>query len=122
MVDKKLWFNTAVTGNTSPCTQERICVCKDGPVYRPGVFSDTTSLFTSDSPVFMPADYTDAVKLRLKLNIIFFEEETPKSFKLVDRFAVANGPPIALHLADWHPGQGVSLHRNIYRAGLMSNP
>ena len=29
--DKKLWFNTAnVTENTSPCTQDRICVCKNG--------------------------------------------------------------------------------------------
>ena len=29
--DEKLWFNTAnVTENTSPCTQDRICVCKNG--------------------------------------------------------------------------------------------
>ena len=28
--DKKLWFNTAVQENTSPCTDIRMCVCKNG--------------------------------------------------------------------------------------------
>ena len=28
--DEKLWFNTAVTENTAPCTDIRICVCKNG--------------------------------------------------------------------------------------------
>ena len=27
---KKLWYNTAVNGNTSPCTDIRNCVCKNG--------------------------------------------------------------------------------------------
>ena len=26
----RLWFNTAVADNNSPCTDTRICVCKDG--------------------------------------------------------------------------------------------
>ena len=29
-VDAKLWFNTAMTGNTTPCTNNRNCVCKSG--------------------------------------------------------------------------------------------
>ena len=28
--DKRLWFNTAVAENTTPCTNMRKCVCKNG--------------------------------------------------------------------------------------------
>ena len=28
--DKRLFFNTAVTDNATPCTDKRNCVCKDG--------------------------------------------------------------------------------------------
>ena len=81
----------------------------------PRDFIETPTIFTSDTPVFMPIEYADAIKLRLDTNIIFFKEEMPGSYKLVDMFAVKNGPPIALNLGKWHLGDGISLQMSIYR-------
>ena len=92
----------------------------DDPDDQPGAFklnyfSETPTIFTTDSPVFMPIEYADAIKLRLDTNIIFFEEEMPGNYKLVDMFAVKSGPPITLHLGEWHLGHGISLEKNMYR-------
>ena len=92
----------------------------DDPDDQPGAFawndmSETPTIFTTDSPVFMPIEYADAIKLRLDTNIIFFEEEVPGNYKLVDMFAVKSGPPITLNLGKWHLGHGISLEKNMYR-------
>ena len=46
--DRKLWFNIALSGNTSPCTSTSSCVCQNG--IKPGNISQATStLFPSCS-------------------------------------------------------------------------
>ena len=54
------------------------------------------SLLTSNIPVFMPAEYTTYVSLRLDSNVIFYENERPGTYKLLDTFAVKGGPPIVI--------------------------
>ena len=66
-------------------------------------------IYRSNTPVFMPLEYTDMIKLRLDSNIIFYEEEKPGTYKLLDKFAVKGGPPIVIDLGKWDFSYGMRL-------------
>ena len=59
------------------------------------------TIFTSDNPVFMPAQYANAVKLRLDSNIIFINEDGPKSYNFDDIFAIKGGVPLRMEIGKW---------------------
>ena len=73
------------------------------------------SLFTSDNPLFMSMEYTKYISLRLDSNIIFYENEFPGIYKLVDIFAVKGGPPIAIPVGYWNIDKGIILKESINR-------
>ena len=73
------------------------------------------ALFTLDNPVLMPAHYASSVRLWLDSNIIFFEEDGPSSYKLVDIFAVKSGPPIRMDIGKWNYDHGFHFMKSMNR-------
>ena len=73
------------------------------------------SLFSSNIPVFMPAEYTTFISLRLDSNVIFYENERPGTYELVDTFAVKGGPPIVIPVGYWNIEEGVILKESMNR-------
>ena len=73
------------------------------------------SLFTSNIPVFMPTEYVTYISLRLDSNIIFYENERPGTYNLVDTFAVKGGPPISFPMGYWNVQKGVILNKSMNR-------
>ena len=73
------------------------------------------TILRSNCPVFMPAEYTKTINLKLDSNVLFYRQETPKVYKLIDTFAVKGGLPISLHLADWNTENGFKFHKSMNR-------
>ena len=72
------------------------------------------TIWRSNSPVFMPIESSNDTKLRLDSNIIFYEEQGLSDYKLIDLFAVKDGPHIRIGLGMWNKVDGVSFqsHKN----------
>ena len=73
------------------------------------------SILTNNCPVFMPKEFSDMVKLRLDSNIIFYEVGKPSEYKLLDIFAVKDGPKITIELGKWDSVDGMRLKRTMNR-------
>ena len=73
------------------------------------------SLFTSNCPVFLPIDYTSDIKLRLDSNVVFYSEDGPTNYKLLDKFAVKGASPITLNLGKWNMLNGFTFHASMSR-------
>ena len=73
------------------------------------------SLFTSNNPIFMSTEYTKYISLRLDSNVIFYVNELPGIYKLVDKFAVKGGTPIVIPLGYWNIEEGVILKESMNR-------
>lgn len=69
-------------------------------------------MFRLNTPVFMPLEYSDMIELRLDSNVVFYEEEKPGTYKLLDKFAVKGGPPIVIDLGKWDSSYGMRLHNH----------
>ena len=59
------------------------------------------TIWTSNCPVFMPLEYFNNINLRLDSNIIFYEEQGPEGYRLVDIFAVKGGLPMKIEIGIW---------------------
>ena len=72
------------------------------------------TIWRSNSPVFMPIESSNDITLRLDSNIIFYEEHGVTDYKLIDLFAVKDGPHLRIELGKWNKVDGVSLqiHQN----------
>ena len=71
-------------------------------------------MFRLNIPVFMPLEYSSMIELRLDSHVVFYEEEKPGTYKLLDKFAVKGGPPIVIDLGKWDFSYGMRLqnHKN----------
>ena len=67
-------------------------------------------MFRLNTPVFMPLEYSDRIELRLDSNVVFYKEEKPGTYKLLDKFAVKGGTPIVIDLGKWDSSYGMRLH------------
>ena len=67
-------------------------------------------MFRLNTPVFMPVWYSDMIELKLDSNIIFYKEEEPGTYELLDKFAVKGGPPIIIKLGKWDSSYGMRIH------------
>ena len=95
---------------------------QDSLIFGPGqdhqLFDDIEQvkplMFRLNTPVFMPLEYSDMIELKLDSNILFYEEEEPGTYKLLDKFAVKGGPPIVIELGKWDFSYGMRLksHKN----------
>ena len=45
--------------------------------------------------------------MKLDSNILFYKEEEPGTYQLLDKFAVKGGPPIVIDLGKWDPSYGM---------------
>ena len=67
-------------------------------------------MFRLNTPVFMPLEYSDRIELRLDSNVVFYKEEKPGTYKVLDKFAVKGGTPIVIDLGKWDSSYGMRLH------------
>ena len=65
-------------------------------------------MFSSNIPTFMPLYYSDMIRLRLDTNVLFYEKERGR-IKMTDKYAVKDGPPIALDFGAWDSFGGLQL-------------
>ena len=70
------------------------------------------SLFTRNYPFFMSISYKNNIKLRLDLNILFYEDKGEANYQLYDIFAVKGGPPITLEVGKWNSRSGIKLQKS----------
>ena len=72
-------------------------------------------LLTTNYPMFMPTAYKNDINFRLDSNIILFNESPTGNWKILDIFAVKNGPTISLEIGNWDTKNGIVLQKSLNR-------